>query len=388
MTVDRAADLPGRTQASRPPQAPSAADFPVVAAPVVDAPRLPPARSAGLAAALAAVVAAATALKWLSFGSIETAPLFFVTAMAAAWWLDRRAGYAFAIGGSLVWAAAAIGRGPLLPALVNAGFVAVGQIAITTLIAAAREREHALKVEDLRKEQSRAILAVQLRESVVSIDVAVPLLADAMTLDRAQGAAYDQVRRHARGLARLATDLLTLDQVDTRKMALTMVPVDLAAFVHEITEQRVSNDRATIVAPSTPVQVLADPERLRQLFDHVLQNALKFSPPGAGVMVSVSASADEARVTVRDHGVGLSADDMKVLFTRYGRIRDARTASVPGMGLGLYLAKLIAEAHGGELLAASAGRGLGASFTVVLPLAGRPRRQRVERQLPASSFWD
>jgi signal transduction histidine kinase len=232
------------------------------------------------------------------------------------------------------------------------------------------------------------ILAVQLRESVVSIDVAVPLLADPMKLDRAQGAAFDQVRRHARGLTRLANDLLTLDQMDTRKMALTMVPVDLAAFVLEITEQRVPHDRATIIAPSTPVQVNADPERLRQLLDHVLQNALKFSPPSAGIMVNVSAGGDEARVAIRDHGVGLSAEDMPVLFTRYGRIRDARTANVPGMGLGLYLAKLIAEAHGGELLAASQGRGLGATFTLVLPLAGHPRRQRPQRQLPASSFWD
>jgi signal transduction histidine kinase len=274
VTLNRAADLPGETQAPTPPQAPSAADFPVVHAPVIDFPRLPRVRSAGLTAALAAVVAAAAALKWLSFASIETAPLIVVTAVAAAWWLDKRAGYAFAVGGSLAWAAAAIVRGPLLPALVNAGLVAVGGIAITTLIAAARERERELKVEELRKEQSRAILALQLRESVVSIDVAVPLLVDPTTLDRAQGAAYDQVRRHARGLARLANDLLTLDQVDTRKMVLTMVPVDLAAFVPEITEQRVSRDRATIVAPSTPVQVHADPERLRQLFDHVLQNAL------------------------------------------------------------------------------------------------------------------
>jgi len=209
-----------------------------------------------------------------------------------------------------------------------------------------------------------------------------------MQLDRTQGAAYDQVRRHARGLARLANDLLTVDQVDTRRMSLTMVPVDLAAFVLEITEQRVPQDRATIVAPAAPVQVNADPERLRQLLDHLLQNAIKFSPPSAGIMVTISANADEARVAVRDHGVGLSADDMRVLFTRYGRIRDARTANVPGMGLGLYLAKLIAEAHGGDLTAASPGRGLGATFTVALPLAGRARRPRAERPMPASSFWD
>ena len=76
-----------------------------------------------------------------------------------------------------------------------------------------------------------------------------------------------------------------------------------------------------------------------------------------------------------------------VLFVSAARVRDARTANVPGMGLGLYLAKLIAEAHGGDLVASSPGRGLGSTFTLVLPLAGRPRH-RPERQLPASSFWD
>jgi signal transduction histidine kinase len=376
----------GETQLPAPPQAPAPADFPAV--PAVEPPRLPPARGIGLVIAITVGLAVAAGVKWLSAGTIETAPILFVAAVAAAWWLDRRVGFAVAIGGGAAWTVAALAATPTVGTSISAAALLAGLVGIAVAVSAARAHEQRLRIDELRREQARMILAVQLRESVVSIDVAVPLLADPMKLDRAQGAAFDQVRRHARGLTRLANDLLTLDQMDTRKMALTMVPVDLAAFVLEITEQRVPHDRATIVAPSTPVQVLADPERLRQLLDHLLQNALKFSPPSAGIMVNVSATADEARVSVRDHGVGLSADDMGILFTRYGRIRDARTANVPGMGLGLYLAKLIAEAHGGDLLAASAGRGLGATFTVVLPLAGRPRRPRAQRQLPASSFWD
>lgn len=376
----------GETQLPAPPQAPSQSDFPSVL--VIEPPGLPHGRGAGLAVALAVTVTIAVGIKWLSAGSVETVPVLFLAVAAAAWWLDKRVALVLAVTGAVGWTAASIATAPQITSLASGLVLAPCLVAIAVLVARARERERTLRLEDLRREQARAILAAQLRESVVSIDVAIPLLADPMKLDRAQGAAYDQVRRHARGLARLANDLLTLDQVDTRKMSLTMVPVDLAAFVLEITEQRVPHDRATIVAPAAPVQVNADPERLRQLVDHVLQNALKFSPPSAGIMVNVSASADEARVAVRDHGVGLSSDDMHVLFSRYGRIRDARTANVPGMGLGLYLAKLIAEAHGGDLLAASPGRGLGATFTIVLPLAGRPRRPRAQREIPASSFWD
>ncbi|HEV2251503.1 MAG TPA: ATP-binding protein [Candidatus Limnocylindria bacterium] len=384
MTLVRAAS--GETKLPAPPQAPAPEDFPAV--PALEPPRLPPSRGLGLVLGITVAVAAAAGVKWLSAGTIETAPVMFLAAVAAAWWLDRQIGLFVAIAGAAAWTIAALSVTRTIGTGISAAALAASLLGIALVVSAARARERALRIEELRREQARMILAVQLRESVVSIDVAVPLLADPMKLDRAQGAAFDQVRRHARGLTRLANDLLTLDQMDTRKMELTVVPVDLAAFVLEITEQRVPHDRATIVAPSTPVQVLADPERLRQLFDHLLQNALKFSPPSAGIMVTVSANADEARVSVRDHGVGLSAEDLPVLFTRYGRIRDARTANVPGMGLGLYLAKLIAEAHGGDLAATSQGRGLGATFTLVLPLAGRPRRSRAQRPLPASSFWD
>ncbi|MEA2662908.1 MAG: hypothetical protein QOH08_2480 [Chloroflexota bacterium] len=384
MTSLRAA--PTETNLPAPPRPPAPEDFPPVAA--LEPPRLPPAHGIGLALGITIAAAIAVGIEWLSADGVETAPILFLCVIAAAWWLDRRAGLAVALVGGVLWAAVAFAASQTVSTGLSALVLGSSLVGVAIAVSAARERERAIRFEELRREQARMILAVQLRESVVSIDVAVPLLADPMTLDRAQGAAYDQVRRHARGLTRLASDLLTLDQMDTRRMSLTTVPVDLAAFVLEITEQRVPHDRATIVTPSTPVQVNADPERLRQLFDHLLQNAIKFSAPTAGVMVKVSAGVDEARVAVRDHGVGLSADDMKILFTRYGRIRDARTANVSGMGLGLYLAKLIAEAHGGDLEVESRGRGLGATFTAVLPLAGRARRTRPQRELPASSFWD
>lgn len=378
-----AGDL-GEIHVPAPPQAPSPADFPTVAP--IEPPRLPEGSRARLVALIGLLVGLVAGARF-AVPALELAPALFVGVGAAGWWIDRRTAYLVAACSTLAWTVAAVG-GDASGLPIGSGLLLGAALGVIgALVGTARERELALRTSDRQREQARAILAAQLRESVVSIDVAVPLIADPLTLDRAQGAAYDQVRRHARGLARLANDLLTLDQVDMKKMALTLVPVDLASFVLEIVDQRLPSDRATIVAPATPVPVLADPERLRQLIDHLLQNALKFSPPSAGIMVSVAVSGDEARVAVRDHGVGLSTDDLGVLFTRYGRIRDTRTANVPGMGLGLYLAKLIAEAHGGDLTASSPGRGLGATFTLVLPLAGRARRQ-ASRALPASSFWD
>lgn len=375
----------GETQVPGPPTVPAPQDFPTVNG--FEPPRLPPERGAGLAVLVAIALAGAAGAEWVTGGALETGPILFVSVAVAAWWLGRRISITLAVAGSFAWTAASLAHGPTLPAGLSALVMIIGLPVVGALVASARSRARALVVEEARRQQALGLLALQLRESVVSIDVAVPSLADPMKLDRAQGAAFDQVRRHARGLSRLANDLLTVDQIDTKKMQLTPVPLDLAAFVLEITEQRVPHDRVTIVTPASPVQVSADPERLRQLLEHLLQNAIKFSPVGASIMVNVSASADEAKVEIRDHGVGLNAEDMHVLFTRYGRVRDARTASIPGVGLGLYLARLVAEAHGGDVLASSSGRGLGATFTLVLPLAGRSR-PHIPRQVPASSFWD
>lgn len=361
-----------------------------------DYPQVPPPGGATPAAGIGAPVAivsglaigAIAVLGHLSAGAATLEALLFFPVVATAWWAGRRAALVMAVLaiGGLVVPTWTLGH-PFTPwTVASAAAVATALALFAVGVADVHSRLRVLLGDEAKRRTALGLLALQLRESVVSIDVAVPLLADPTTLDRAQGAAFDQVRRHARGLSRVANDLLAVDHLETRKLQLSLVSLDLAAFVLEITRQRITHDRATILAPSTPVEVQADPERLRQVLEHLLANALKFSAPGSGIMVNVSADASTARVAVTDHGVGLSAEDKKILFTRYGRIRDTRTAHVPGIGLGLYLSKLIAVAHGGDLIAESPGRGLGATFSLIVPLAGRVRRPAPD--VPASSFWD
>jgi signal transduction histidine kinase len=107
---------------------------------------------------------------------------------------------------------------------------------------------------------------------------------------------------------------------------------------------------------------------------NLLDNALKYSPPEEPVEVVVGATAKEASVEVRDRGIGLEPAEMSRLFTKYGRIRNARTARVAGTGLGLYLSRLLVHAHGGSIAATSAGRDQGTTFVVRLPRA-RPGRR-------------
>jgi len=377
-------NVPGRTPA-----------LPTIVSPE-DFPQVPRPGSSDHAARYEALVAGASlasiailgALGYLTAGEAEIGPLLLFPTAAAGWWLGRRPAIALAFVSAAAWFAPLRLTGQPLTAwgALSAIALTVALIVVAAGSAAISARLSLLHLDALKRQAALGSLALQLRESVVSIDVAVPLLADPTKLDRAQGAAFDQVRRHARGLSRVASDLLAVDHLETRKLQLSTVSLDLAAFALEIARQRIPNDRATILTPATPVGVEADPERIRQVLDHLIANALKFSAAGSGIMVSVSTDDEFAQVDVKDHGVGLSADDHEILFSRYGRIRDTRTANVPGIGLGLYLSKLIAIAHGGNILAASPGRGLGATFTLRLPLSGRPHRPAPD--VPASSFWE
>src|SRR5256885_879112 len=113
----------------------------------------------------------------------------------------------------------------------------------------------------------------------------------------------------------------------------------------------------------------ADPERLRTAVEHILNNALRFSPPGSTVHVTVGQRDNRARVVVKDQGVGLARAHLGVIFRKYGRIETPATKDKIGVGLGLYVARLIVEAQNGTVSASSVGLGLGSTFTLDLPLA-------------------
>ncbi|HEX6547684.1 MAG TPA: sensor histidine kinase, partial [Candidatus Dormibacteraeota bacterium] len=103
---------------------------------------------------------------------------------------------------------------------------------------------------------------------------------------------------------------------------------------------------------------------------NLISNAVKYSPPGSEVEVSVSVKADRVGVAVRDHGVGIAPADLKRLFTRFGRIVNRETEHITGTGLGLFLSRELARMHGGDIRVQSAP-GQGSTFTLELP-AARP----------------
>jgi signal transduction histidine kinase len=169
-------------------------------------------------------------------------------------------------------------------------------------------------------------------------------------------------------LAALIGDVLDTSRIDAGTFTYRFSDVDIAALVRDtVAMAAVGQDEVPIVAEvsgSVPV-VRGDPERLRQIFGNLIDNAVKYSPVGAPVEVRVSHANDAVRVSVRDRGPGIKSEDQRLIFEKFGRA--AAGGSKPGSGLGLYIARSIAETHGGTI-AVSSAPGRGATFTVNLPL--------------------
>ncbi|MHB1416804.1 MAG: sensor histidine kinase, partial [Chloroflexota bacterium] len=124
--------------------------------------------------------------------------------------------------------------------------------------------------------------------------------------------------------------------------------------------------RLRVEAPQPVPPVLADPERVERVVVNLVTNALKYSTPGKPVVVRVQPSDGEAMVSVIDEGPGISSEELPHLFQRYRRAAAGNKAG--GLGLGLYIARLIVEAHGGRIWVESEV-GKGSTFSFTLPLA-------------------
>jgi signal transduction histidine kinase len=168
-------------------------------------------------------------------------------------------------------------------------------------------------------------------------------------------------------LATLIADVLDTSRIEAGTFSYTFDDVDLAELVREVAAAaEVGQDEVPVmatVADSLPT-IRADRERLRQVLANLVENAVKYSPSGGTVEVSTAAVNGRVIVGVRDHGSGIAIEDQSLIFEKFGRARSGKT--LPGTGLGLFIARSIAEAHGGTLEVRSAP-GEGATFTLALP---------------------
>ncbi len=170
-------------------------------------------------------------------------------------------------------------------------------------------------------------------------------------------------------LATLIGDVLDTSRIEAGTFTYSFGQVDIAALIDDaVAAASLGQDEVHVVAeyPSRLPEVNGDRERLRQVLSNLIENAVKYSPAGEAVEVRATTVDGRVLVEVADRGPGVRPEDSRLIFEKFGRA--AGNSTKPGTGLGLYIARSIAEAHGGTL-AVDASRGGGGRFTLALPAA-------------------
>jgi PAS domain S-box-containing protein len=186
--------------------------------------------------------------------------------------------------------------------------------------------------------------------------------------DRAQSSCVAIVQG-AQRMNVMIRDLVDSARLESGQMELRLTPVDLSIFARDLLDQVagvMDVDRVRLEMPETLPPVCADPDRLERILVNLLSNALKYSEPGTPVRVTAEQAGGEVTISIVDRGQGIPRHDLDHIFDRFYRSREATRAE--GLGLGLYITRMLVEAHGGHIWATSE-LGRGSAFTFTLPLA-------------------
>ena len=181
--------------------------------------------------------------------------------------------------------------------------------------------------------------------------------------------AVESIISQAEHMDRLLGDLLDVARLESGRLEIVRAPVDLVELVRACTERarwQAGDPTLRFEASTERLDGTWDADRLRQVIDNLLSNAVKYSPDGGEIIVRVEAAGPLARVSVRDHGVGIPAAALGSIFDRFYRAADAADGAA-GFGIGLFVAKSIVDLHGGQIDVTSEP-GRGSKFTVSLPI--------------------
>jgi signal transduction histidine kinase len=239
-----------------------------------------------------------------------------------------------------------------------------------------RRADEALREADRRKDEFIAMLSHELRNPLAPIRNVVTLLKEDLTPPALRAQVCEMLERQVVHLVRLVDDLLDVSRITRGALDLKPCEVDLAAVVGNAVETSLPLIEAAahelqLDLPREPLRVVGDPVRLTQLVTNVLNNAARYTPRGGRIRLVVRRDGAEALIAVRDNGVGIETAALQRIFDMF--VQDERTRSKfpGGLGVGLALARRLAEMHGGTIHAASEGAGRGSEFTVRLPLEPR-----------------
>jgi signal transduction histidine kinase len=255
-----------------------------------------------------------------------------------------------------------------------AGIAAQAAVAIDNarLFGDIRKAEEALRNADRRKDEFLATLAHELRNPLAPIRNGLHLLGMANGDANTARQAREMMERQVVHLVRLVDDLLELSRITRGKVELRNETLDLANVVLSAVETsrpaiEAARHKLDISLPAEPITLQADLVRLAQVVANLLNNAAKYTDPGGSISIAVRREAGDAVISVRDTGVGITADMLPNIFDMFAQGSRTLERAQGGLGIGLTLSRNLVELHGGRIEARSDGAGRGAEFIVRLP---------------------
>jgi signal transduction histidine kinase len=244
----------------------------------------------------------------------------------------------------------------------------------------AQEQTARRAAEDLNRAKDEFIATVshELRTPLNALIGWVAMLKTGRLEADRQAHALEVIERNARAQAQLIDDLLDMSRVIRGALRLELEPIDAAAALETAVDAlRPTADARQVAiradAPRGVAVISADRARLQQMLWNVLSNALKFTPPGGRVDARIAVQGNDVVIRVSDNGEGIAPEFLPHVFDRFRQESTDTKRTHSGLGLGLSLVRHLTELHGGTIVAASDGKGRGATFTISLPLPASPQ---------------
>ena len=241
-------------------------------------------------------------------------------------------------------------------------------IGILTVRDISRERE-----QEEQRSTFISVISHELQTPIAIIKGYASTLArsDAVLNPEALHTRLKAIEEEADRLNKLVGNLLYASRIQAGGLQMDVTPLDLAPLIERVAERlRVKNSEAAITLdlPTSLPTVMADRERIEEVLQNLLDNAIKYSPGKAQIAVTCRAMGDEVIVSISDQGMGISLREQAEIFERFQRADNSKSSAIQGAGLGLYICRAIVEAHGGRIWVESTLHS-GSTFSFSLPRA-------------------
>jgi PAS domain S-box-containing protein len=227
---------------------------------------------------------------------------------------------------------------------------------------------------DRRKDEFLATLAHELRNPLAPLRNVLEILKLKAPGDAQMQWAQEVFERQMNQVTHLVDDLMEVSRITQGRLELRRQPTDLALVMQDAVQAvqerlQAAGHRLDVHLPPAPLMLDADPTRLIQIITNLLNNAIKYTPDGGMLSLRGEQAGDEARITVRDSGIGIAPANLEKVFSMFAQLEPGLDRAQGGLGIGLALVRGLVTLHGGRISASSEGTDRGSEFTLFLPLS-------------------